>query len=198
MEVYAVLKSDGRVDYWSSTDPDPGNTVLVPESFSDPRLIYHHDGTWALLPDNPDGLTEFDPVSGEWIDPRSTQEIKEAEQRAFDDLVNAERAKRIRAGTSVSVTGLSVPVALRGRDEDQRTLQGLCTAAQIRIGQGDITTLTKYRDMGNVDHMMTPPQIVEMWSLGSAWVSSVYQASWGIKDLSPRPADHTDDALWPA
>lgn len=124
-------------------------------------------------------------------------DLDEWEVQFFRQQVNLERARRVAAGTVVSVTGYATPITLQGRDEDQRTLQGLCTAAQIRIGQGDVTTLTKYRDMDNVDHMLTPPQIVEMWSLGSAWVSAVYQASWLIKDMDPHPADHTDDALWP-
>ena len=111
--------------------------------------------------------------------------------------VNAERARRLVAGTSVSVTGQG-PVALSGRDEDTRNLQGLAFAAQLRLADGNTAHQTTFRDAENVDHVLTPAQILEMWSLGSAWIEQVYAASWALKE-NPNgiPADYANDGYWP-
>ncbi|MBO9441368.1 DUF4376 domain-containing protein [Phaeobacter italicus] len=111
--------------------------------------------------------------------------------------VNAERARRLVAGTSVNITGHG-PVTLSGRDEDTRNLQGLAFAAQLRLSQGDTTHQTTFRDAENVDHVLTPAQVLEMWSLGSAWIEQVYAASWALKDTQGGiPADYGNDAYWP-
>lgn len=112
------------------------------------------------------------------------------------DMVNAERSRRIASGTQVDVAYHGY-VALQGRDEDKTNLQGLAFGATLRISGGDTTTLSKFRDAQNVDHFLTPPQLVEMWSLGSAWISSVFQASWDLKAMDPIPLDYTDDKYWP-
>ncbi|ABF64341.1 hypothetical protein TM1040_1608 [Ruegeria sp. TM1040] len=113
------------------------------------------------------------------------------------DDVNAERARRLVAGTTVTVTGHG-PVALSGRDEDTRNLQGLAFAAQLRLSQGDTTHQTTFRDAENADHVLTPAQVLEMWSLGSAWIEQVYAASWALKDTQGGiPADYANDGYWP-
>ena len=113
------------------------------------------------------------------------------------DDVNDERARRLVAGTTVTVTG-NGPVALSGRDEDTRNLQGLAFAAQLRLADGNTTHQTTFRDAENVDHVLTPAQVLEMWSLGSAWIEQVYAASWALKDASGGiPADYANDGYWP-
>lgn len=111
-------------------------------------------------------------------------------------MVNQERLRRREGGAVVQVTGAG-GIRLQGRDEDLANLQGLAFAAQLRLAQGDTTHQTKFRDMDNVDHMLVPAQVLEMWSLGSAWISDVYEASWGLKDVDPIPKDYTDDQYWP-
>lgn len=110
--------------------------------------------------------------------------------------VNAERDRRIAAGVTVYVEGYG-PVALQGREKDQTNLLGLQAAAAMRLAAGDTVTLTKFRDADNVDHMLTPPQIVDLWAKGAAWISATYDASWGLKALDPIPADYADDTHWP-
>lgn len=110
--------------------------------------------------------------------------------------VNQERSRRVAAGTVVSVEGYG-NVALQGRQEDQITLGNLAQISMFRIQQGDTTTTTKFRDRDNVDHFLTPPQIVDMWAKGTQWVSDIYAASWDVKDLDPIPLDYTDDKYWP-
>jgi hypothetical protein len=112
------------------------------------------------------------------------------------DDVNRERDRRIAQGATVDVVGYG-PIPLQGREKDQTNLLGLVTAAQIRLAGGDNVTLTKFRDASNIDHMLIPAQIIELWSLGAAWISATYDASWDIKALDPIPVDYVDDGYWP-
>ncbi|MFN7125299.1 MAG: hypothetical protein ACK4M8_05410 [Allorhizobium sp.] len=118
-------------------------------------------------------------------------------QAPSSDDVNSERDRRIDAGTTVTVEGYG-PIPLQGREKDQRNMLGLQAAASMRLAAGDNITLTKFRDAENVDHMLTPSQIVELWSKGAAWISDTYEASWDIKALDPIPADYaTNESYWP-
>lgn len=110
--------------------------------------------------------------------------------------VNAERARRILGGVVVMVPDHGA-VALGGSDVDMRNLQGLAFAAQLRIAQGQGGTLTTFRDNDNVDHQLTQPQVLALWSAGAEYISDVFKASWALKDQDPIPADFAADQFWP-
>ena len=113
--------------------------------------------------------------------------------------VNAERARRIEAGVIINVTGYAHAIHVTCRNEDRHNLSGLAFTAQERIGAGDTTTLTTFRDGADVMHDLTPPQIVEMRDQSMAYVEAVYAASWTLKAMSPIPADYATNATyWPA
>ncbi|WP_114287727.1 hypothetical protein [Candidatus Halocynthiibacter alkanivorans] len=114
------------------------------------------------------------------------------------DEVNAERTRRIEAGTDISLPGYAVPVALQGREKDQISLLGLKDVAKDRIDAADTTTITKFRDRKNEDHLLTPPQMVTLWRLGAAWMGAVHEASVALKDANPIPADYANNEHWPA
>jgi hypothetical protein len=128
--------------------------------------------------------------------------IVTAEQKATDAAdalraaVNAERERRIAAGATVTVTGAG-DIPVQGRDVDVRNLQGLGLGALARVSTGDTTTITTFRDADNVDHSLTPPQVLELVQQASAVAEAIIQASWTIKALDPIPADYDDDARWP-
>lgn len=105
--------------------------------------------------------------------------------------VNAERDRRIVAGKTIN------GVAVTGRDEDARNLTNLALAAQLRIGTADTTTTTTFRDGNNVDHDLTPAEMLALWQGSAAYVSALYAASWVIKALDPIPADFDADTRWP-
>ena len=105
--------------------------------------------------------------------------------------INAERQRRIIAGKVIN------GIYVTGRDEDARNLTNLALVAQMRIGMGDTTTLTIYRDGDNVDHDLTPPEMLELWQQSAEYVSALYAASWAIKAMEPLPEDLADDELWP-
>jgi hypothetical protein len=112
-------------------------------------------------------------------------------QAVTSDDANAERQRRIAAG------GVINGVRVTGRADDARNLMSLALIAQMRIAAGDTSTPTTFRDGDNVDHELTPPQILTMWQESAAYVSAIYQASWDIKAMDPIPADFTADHFWP-
>jgi len=119
----------------------------------------------------------------------SEQKAQTAHQLA-ERLVNAERARRIEVGRVID------GVWITGRDEDARNLTNLALGAQLRIGSGDVTTSTVFRDGNNVDHGLTPPQILSIWQQSSAYVSALYAASWTLKALAVIPEDFAEDQHW--
>jgi len=103
----------------------------------------------------------------------------------------------IEQGVVVNVTGITDPIYVQGRDKDTRNVQGLVTAAQLRLASGDTTTLTAFRDGNNVTHQLTPAQVIEMWQLSAGYITAVYAASWSIKADDPIADDFREDARWP-
>lgn len=151
------------------------------------------DGAIAFVPDDLDNRHRQE--IADWEALGNTILPYEAPPPSTDD-VNAERERRILAGTTVTVPGIgSIPV--QGRDEDARNLQALGFAASLRIGAGDAATLTTFRDAENFDHDLTPPQILALWQGAADYVSAVYQASWALKEMAPIPADYSNPSYWP-
>lgn len=105
-------------------------------------------------------------------------------------LINVERERRIKHGTMIN------GVRVTGRDQDIRNLTNLALGAQLRVAAGDVTTVTIFRDGDNVDHALTPPQLLSLWQQANAYASALYARSWSIKAMDPLPADIADDALW--
>lgn len=146
-----------------------------------------------------------DPVPAGKVSAGTTVELVNGQPKSVHQLedivitsedVNEERRRRLDEGYVFTLTDYATPVALRGRQEDQSTLMGLFMEAQLRVGAGDTTSLTKFRDRDNVDHLLTPPQVIELWQLGASWMSMIYQRSWDLKDMAPIPLDYTDSLYW--
>lgn len=122
-----------------------------------------------------------------------TAEAKAIEaHRAMSDAVNAERDRREIAGKVID------GVHVTGSDKDARNLANLAMDAQMRIAEGDEGSITIYRDGNNVDHALTPSQLVSLWRASKDYISALYAASWALKALDPIPADYADDIHWPA
>ena len=105
--------------------------------------------------------------------------------------VNSERQRRSAAGQVID------GVQVTGSDEDARNLTSLALAAQLRLAVGDNQTTTTFRDGGNVDHELTPGQVLSLWQQSAEYVSALYAASWALKAMEPIPDDYTADANWP-
>ena len=119
-----------------------------------------------------------------------------AEPAPTGDAVNAERARRIAAGAIFSITGHATPVRLEGDDQTQTNLSGAVKVAMLRDAAGSTDTTT-WRDADNVDHVLTPLQMIELFTKSAGWIDGNYNASWVLKALDPIPADYTDDSHWP-
>jgi hypothetical protein len=163
------------------------------------------DGTYHREVRKPgDGISDLPATARQAIEAHWTPEIVAAFQAAqlaideefeqfappLNELVNAERQRRMVAGKVID------GIFVTGRDEDARNLTNLALGAQLRIANGDTSTLTTFRDGNNVDHALTPAQVLSLWQQSAAYVSELYASSWAIKAMDPTPADVTDDQYW--
>lgn len=112
----------------------------------------------------------------------------------FRAKVNALRENRIIQGTDVTLAGYGA-VALQGRPEDLASLQGLAFGAQLRMSMGDETPMV-FMDRDNVEHSLTPMQMVLLWKAGADFVTATYATSWTIKEMNPFTTDPANPLLW--
>lgn len=108
----------------------------------------------------------------------------------LNGLINRERTRRIERGKTIE------GIRVTGSDKDIMNLTNLAMGAQLRLAMGDQTT-TIFRDGDNVDHELTPAQVLGLWQEASQQVSAIYQASWAIKAMNPIPQNVASDDLWP-
>lgn len=117
------------------------------------------------------------------------------------ESVNAERDRRIAEGHTFSVTGYG-DIPIQGRLQDQINFQARLLAAQAAKAQGVNDPVLIIRDAANVNHMLTPDQVIELVNDGVAWIEATMKVSWDMKDsVAPFedgiPADFADDIYWP-
>ncbi|MBZ9675139.1 hypothetical protein [Mesorhizobium sp. ES1-1] len=117
------------------------------------------------------------------------------------EAVNAERERRILAGSAFTVPGVG-PVPLLGRQQDQSVYLALLIRAQAyRAAQVTAPVLT-IRDAANANHVLTADQMIVLVTSAMNWFEAVMKVSWAMKDgVSPFeagiPTDFTDDGYWP-
>lgn len=114
-----------------------------------------------------------------------------------DSQVDAERDRRLAAGTVVAVSGYG-DIAVQGRVQDAVNYLALeSKAAKLEL-QGVTDPVLPFRDRDNVMHTLTPAQVVELIEAGVTHAQSVYAAAWALKDdAGGIPQDYTDDGYWP-
>ena len=105
-----------------------------------------------------------------------------------NEQVNAERTRRLAAGAIVNVTGHG-DVAVQGRPQDIDNLNALALASTLRLQVGDTAHVTTFRDRDNVDHDLTPAQVIELWQKSAAHAEAIFKASWALKDAAEIPAN---------
>lgn len=178
---FAVINSQGRI---LRTGRAPADMISMQA----------REGEQAVIVQTmPDAQSEkYD--NGQWV-PLSDAEKEALRTPITSEHVNAERARRVAAGTIINVSGYGA-VALEGRVEDRVNLSGLKDVAKEMIETGDTTTTRQFRDRDNVDHDLTAPQIVELWRKGVMWTEAIYQKSWVLKSMDPIPRDYTDEGYW--
>lgn len=125
----------------------------------------------------------------------TSSELAEMDTRIKDEI-NIERDSRINSGCNVTISGVGV-ISIKGGEEDTRNLTNLGQLANLFLNTNDNTLIT-YRDNKNIIYKLTPAQMSELWKKTVYYVTSVYQASWNMKDMSPLPTDYTKDSYWPS
>jgi hypothetical protein len=115
----------------------------------------------------------------------------------YDQLVNAERDRRIARGITVEVSpGKAVPVDMRGA-QDLLNIGGLAQVAKARVDAADATPVY-FRGSDNITYELKPE---EMWMLASSngvagHIQACYLKAWAIKDAAEMVKDVTADEHW--
>ncbi|MBG6205379.1 hypothetical protein IWQ49_000023 [Labrenzia sp. EL_126] len=150
------------------------------------------EGTIADVPLKPGDNHNYDPASNNWVyDPPVLT----------DDDVNIERQRRIDLGAEFSLSGGMI-IAITGRQQDQTVLLGSSIAAQSLATAGETNPVMVYRDRDNQIRNLTPLQMIELYTKGLTWITTIMQVSWAMKDGTGAysagiPSDYTDDSHWP-
>jgi len=132
-----------------------------------------------------------------WVLTNGAIEINPTEKKKIlRGKVNEERARRLEAGTVISVTGYG-DIPVQGRDQDQITILALESTAKDLKAAGVTSAVLPFRDRDNSDHLLTPDQTLELMSKAKQYAQAIYQASWTLKDMQEIPEDYTDDKWWP-
>lgn len=154
------------------------------------------EGTVQNVPQKPGDGYDYDPGSNTWV---FTPAAPTNEQ------VNAERDRRIEAGSEFTLSDGSV-IGVTGRTFDQMVLLSNKLAAEDLVANGadpDDDLVIPFRDRDNENWMLSPNQAVELYTLGSQWITAIMQVSWHMKDgtgpfTDGIPEDFTSDSYWPA
>lgn len=118
------------------------------------------------------------------------------------EQVNAERDRRILAGTTFSVTGYG-DVPLTGRTFDIQVYEAQRARAREAQAAGITDPIFVLRDATNTNHLLTADQVVELVDKAGAWLQATMAVAWAMKDgdapfEAGTPADFDDGGYWPA
>ena len=105
-----------------------------------------------------------------------TREVKNAE-------VNVIREKKIAAGIPYQFPDGAGTI--QTRDEvDIRNIQTNVTTALILNSVGETGSVMVFRDMENIEHKMTPQEVLQMGLYAAQVGQSIYTASWQLKEAA--------------
>lgn len=109
--------------------------------------------------------------------------------------INRDHGRRLRAGKTISITNYGT-VALDGLSKTQTILLALKDTARDLKNAGDTATTLTFTDKNNVDHELTPDQMIELVNASKVWVQELHKAKRSLKKMEPIPMDYTDDKWW--
>lgn len=182
---WAIVDEDGFCVQSGSSANAPTGAIELPANVA-PAAAQHMrivDGEWVMKP----------AVVAEPVELANETAIRRDidYRRAVDD----ERARRLVVGTDVNIPGYGW-IALQGREVDINRMTSLGVLAIGKVTVDDISTM-EFIARDNVVHTLLPAQVLQMTALGGQYVSALHIAARTIKDMDPRPADPTDNSLWP-
>lgn len=137
--------------------------------------------------------------SGEWV---LGWTVSRKVGEALNQAVNAERQRRLKAGSLFSVAGVADPIPLTGRPLDQTVYLALLTRSGGMKAAGVTGPALTIRAGDDVIHTLTPDQMISLVSQAMTWFESIMATSWAMKDAiapfeSGIPDDFADDTHWP-
>ena len=103
--------------------------------------------------------------------------------------VNIERERRILKGCYVG------EIYVTGDDTNKSNITNLGGVAKVKLDIQDTSTI-KFRDGNNMNHVLTPQQVLNLWLSSIRFVSDMYEISWKLKEYSPVPQDFKDNSYW--
>lgn len=169
--------------------------------FEDGSPVGKH--TFTYHPDNHFGLSdEVGAAISEWISSGSPV-TPYSPPGVTTDQVDAERDRRINAGTTLPVPGIDGGIPMTGRLQDQTALTALLIKAQALSSQGVTAPIMPLRDADNNNWTLTPGQMTSLVMAGLQWIEKTMEVSWAMKDHDPPfqsgiPSDYaTNERYWP-
>lgn len=194
----------------------PANATTVATTPADPGFARQFDpqtDTWATVEDHRGEVvyrkSDAQKIVVDWlgdIGPDYTDQAPSSANDTWDGSqwvppqptsadVDAERDMRQYPGALP--TGLGWDVDLRN-EQDRRNIQAKYSIALKRKINNDNSTIL-FRGADNVDRNLTPDQMIAVGDAADAWITSVYAASWVLKETAGGiPADYADDSRWPS
>lgn len=131
---------------------------------------------------------------GEWYLGWKVTELPQPQKNA---LVNAERDRRLLAGSHFLPNGHSAPVHINSADESN--LVGLAVTALSQVSLGNGSDTVTWIDNNGTSHVLTYVQVIELQSLAAQYKKDVFASAAALRDdPSGTPLSYQDDTHWPA
>jgi hypothetical protein len=148
------------------------------------------DGGFAVREKRPSEHHRWE--NGEWVD-----KTPEPEPRPLTSLdVDIEHDRRAAIGKTFTVIGYG-EIPLEGSLRTQTVLLALKDTARDMQTTGVTDVVLFFTDRDNVDHNLTPAQVIELVDQGKAYMQALHEAKRALKNTSPIPADYAADTYWP-
>lgn len=115
--------------------------------------------------------------------------------------VKAEWERRVDIGGAFAVLGVADPIPVPGRQPYREIIQAKLSAAQLFKAQGITDPIMRFRDGANVEHMLTPDQMLMLCLQSMQFYEALSVVYHDMKDgkgdfTGGIPADFTEDGYW--
>lgn len=116
------------------------------------------------------------------------------------EWVDRKRMSVERQGVSYTFPGQLVDVIQLRDQRDLGNVSGLATAALSLKLQGVTDPVFPFRAESNVTYNLTPDQMLEMAQTVNAYISSLYQIGWGLKQVieAASSIEEIEGIQWPS
>lgn len=115
--------------------------------------------------------------------------------------LTAEWQRRVDLGGAFTVPGVADPIPVPGRQPYREIIQAKLSAAQLFKAQGITDPNMRFRDGANVEHMLTPDQMLSLCLQSMQFYEALSVVYHDMKDgkvifKDGIPADFADDKYW--